>query len=173
MKKILLFLIVTILLVGCVRQELDMSKEPFTDIPMEGSQEESIKVTDKGVKYLINPSKIIGGGPPKDGIPSIDEPKFVSVEDADEWIQDNELVLAIIYKDVKLDQDLFWAIVKGGDSYQAIKDYKDFGVKLDKKLALILIDSEDFDAVSLFDQFEGLDEEVAIRLLISTIRRCE
>ncbi|MEE9525949.1 MAG: DUF3179 domain-containing protein, partial [Candidatus Woesearchaeota archaeon] len=42
-----------------------------------------------------------GGGPPKDGIPSIDNPKFVTVEDADEWIEDNELVLAIIYKGVK------------------------------------------------------------------------
>jgi len=50
---------------------------------------------------LIDPSKIISGGPPKDGIPSIDNPKFVSVSEADEWIADNELVMAIIYKDVK------------------------------------------------------------------------
>ena len=45
--------------------------------------------------------KIRGGGPPKDGIPSIDNPKYVSVAEADQWIQDNELVLAIIYKGVK------------------------------------------------------------------------
>ena len=43
----------------------------------------------------------MGGGPPKDGIPSIDDPKFVSFEEAEEWIEDNELVLAIIYKGVK------------------------------------------------------------------------
>ena len=36
-----------------------------------------------------------------DGIPSIDNPKYVSVKEADEWIEDNELVLALIYKGVK------------------------------------------------------------------------
>ncbi len=60
-----------------------------------------IKIAPDGTKYIINPNKILAGGPPKDGIPSIDNPKFVSVEEADKWIQDNELVLAIIYKDVK------------------------------------------------------------------------
>jgi hypothetical protein len=50
---------------------------------------------------LINISSIISGGQPKDGIPSIDNPKFVSVQEADKWIQDNELVLAIIYKKEK------------------------------------------------------------------------
>ena len=54
-----------------------------------------------GVKYIVDPNKIRGGGPPKDGIPSIDNPKYVSVEEADKWIQDNELVLAIVYKGVK------------------------------------------------------------------------
>ncbi len=60
-----------------------------------------IKVAKDGTRYIIDPNKIRSGGPPKDGIPSIDNPKFVSVEEADQWIQDNELVLAIIYKDVK------------------------------------------------------------------------
>jgi hypothetical protein len=60
-----------------------------------------IKLTEDGTKYLVHPSKIRGGGPPKDGIPSIDNPKFVSVKEADEWIADNELVLAISYKGVK------------------------------------------------------------------------
>ena len=35
---------------------------------------------------------ITAGGPPKDGIPAIDDPKFVSVEDADEWLDDREPV---------------------------------------------------------------------------------
>jgi len=43
----------------------------------------------------------VGGGPPKDGIPSIDNPKFVPLDEADEWIEDNELVLGITYKGVK------------------------------------------------------------------------
>ncbi len=54
----------------------------------------------EGVDYLVHPSKILSGGPPKDGIPSIDNPKFVSVLEADEWIQDNELILALKYKNV-------------------------------------------------------------------------
>ena len=58
-------------------------------------------VTEEGMEYIVDPSKILSGGPPKDGIPSIDNPKFVSLQDADEWIEDNELVLAIIYKGVK------------------------------------------------------------------------
>lgn len=60
-----------------------------------------IKITSTGVKFIVDPKDIRGGGPPKDGIPSIDNPKFVTVEQADEWIQDNELVLAMIYKGVK------------------------------------------------------------------------
>jgi len=63
--------------------------------------EGEIKTTSDGTKYIIDPKDIRGGGPPKDGIPSIDNPKFVSVQDADEWIADNELVLAMIYKGVK------------------------------------------------------------------------
>ena len=52
------------------------------------------------LKYIVDPEKIVGGGPPKDGIPSIDNPQFVSLDEADQWIEDNELVLAIIYKGV-------------------------------------------------------------------------
>ena len=58
----------------------------------------SIKLTDKGVKYIVEPNKIVSGGPPKDGIPSIDDPKFVSVTEADKWISDEELVLVITHE---------------------------------------------------------------------------
>lgn len=59
-----------------------------------------IKMTDEGVAYIINPTKIISGGPPQDGIPSIDDPQYVSVAEADEWIEDNELVLALQHNGV-------------------------------------------------------------------------
>jgi len=68
---------------------------------VEMEREMGIKITTRGVKYIVDPAKLVGGGPPKDGIPSIDDPKFVSVEEADGYIQDNELVLAIIYKGIK------------------------------------------------------------------------
>lgn len=102
MKKIWLFLILGVFLVslaGCTREEPPtLEKIPELE---ELEEEMNIKVTERGVKYIVDPNKIISGGPPQDGIPSIDNPNFVSVEEADEWIQDNELVLAIIYKGVK------------------------------------------------------------------------
>jgi hypothetical protein len=42
---------------------------------------------------LIDLEQIISGGPPPDGIPSIDDPQFVSVEEADAWLVDNEPVV--------------------------------------------------------------------------------
>ena len=62
---------------------------------------DTIQTTSDGTKYIVDPSKIRGGGPPKDGIPSIDNPKYVTVDAADEWIEDNELVLALSYKGAK------------------------------------------------------------------------
>jgi hypothetical protein len=54
-----------------------------------------------GVKYIIDPDKIMGGGPPKDGIPSIDSPKYISITEAKKWISDNELVMFIDYMGIK------------------------------------------------------------------------
>jgi hypothetical protein len=54
-----------------------------------------------GTQYIVHPDEIRAGGPPKDGIPSIDNPQFVSVLEADEWIADNELVLAFEYQGEK------------------------------------------------------------------------
>ena len=38
--------------------------------------------------HSVDYSEIFSGGPPPDGIPAIDNPVFESVEDADEWLQD-------------------------------------------------------------------------------------
>jgi thiol-disulfide isomerase/thioredoxin len=40
-------------------------------------------------------SEILSGGPPKDGIPAIDEPQFVSVEEADGWLEPQEPVVLV------------------------------------------------------------------------------
>jgi len=105
LKLIVLFLFLVSLSSGCIgtdtgpdKPEKAIERLPEIDIMEE---EMDIKITDRGVKYIVDPEKIVGGGPPKDGIPSIDNPKYVSLEEADEWIEDNELVLAIIYKGVK------------------------------------------------------------------------
>ncbi len=106
-KSYLLLLILSLLLASltsCARPA--PSPEPTPPAPLPPSTqpaepEYEIKTSPSGEKYIVDPDKLVGGGPPKDGIPSIDNPKFVSVEEADEWIQDNELVLAILYKGVK------------------------------------------------------------------------
>lgn len=46
-------------------------------------------------KHSILYSEVLSGGPPKDGIPSIDTPDFVSVEEADAWLEDVEPVIFV------------------------------------------------------------------------------
>lgn len=93
MKRSLFFIAVLSLvaLLSCAQQNTSEGQDATS----------SIKVDSRGMKYIVDPSKILSGGPPKDGIPSIDNPKFVPLSEADRWIEDNELVLAIIYKGVK------------------------------------------------------------------------
>jgi len=64
---------------------------------------------DANAESLIDLSKILSGGPPKGGIgvdkgiPALakENINFVTVEEADEWIEDNELVLALTYKGIE------------------------------------------------------------------------
>jgi len=44
-------------------------------------------------KSIISFDDILSGGPPKDGIPALDAPKFTTVTDADTWMDDTEPVL--------------------------------------------------------------------------------
>ena len=46
-------------------------------------------------KRTVPYSEILSGGPPKDGIPSIDNPQFVSVNEADEWLAAVEPIVLI------------------------------------------------------------------------------
>jgi len=39
--------------------------------------------------------EILSGGPPKDGIPAIDEPEFVSIDEADAWLKPPEPVILV------------------------------------------------------------------------------
>jgi Protein of unknown function (DUF3179) len=50
---------------------------------------------EREINYIVPPDQIISGGPPVDGIPSIDDPKFISVQEADNRLDDSELVLGI------------------------------------------------------------------------------
>lgn len=43
----------------------------------------------------IELGELVSGGPPKDGIPSIDHPVFVSTAEADAWLEDREPVITL------------------------------------------------------------------------------
>jgi hypothetical protein len=43
-------------------------------------------------RHSIAFSEILSGGPPKDGIPAVDDPQFISVSEADAWLEDLEPV---------------------------------------------------------------------------------
>ena len=45
-------------------------------------------------RHSVPYSEILSGGPPRDGIPPIDDPKFTTPEDADRWLGDQEPVIA-------------------------------------------------------------------------------
>ncbi|MBH0231717.1 DUF3179 domain-containing protein [Halobacillus yeomjeoni] len=53
-------------------------------------------------KHTIPYEEIISGGPPRDGIPSIDDPKFLSVKEARDWLAPTEPVMVVdINKDAR------------------------------------------------------------------------
>lgn len=81
-KYVICFLILSVVFVtGCVRELGQSPSEPASveKIPELSEMEEElgIKVTAQGVKYIVDPEKIRSGGPPKDGIPSLDDPKYM------------------------------------------------------------------------------------------------
>ncbi len=47
-------------------------------------------------RHTIPYDEILSGGPPRDGIPSIDHPQFITPEQAADWLADTEPVIALI-----------------------------------------------------------------------------
>jgi hypothetical protein len=52
-------------------------------------------VTTEEEKSIVPLDQIVSGGPPPDGIPSIDNPKFISVQEASKFLKDSELILGL------------------------------------------------------------------------------
>jgi Protein of unknown function (DUF3179) len=50
------------------------------------------------LKHIVPLDQIVSGGPPPDGIPSIDNPKFLSVVDASKFLKDSDLVIGLTIK---------------------------------------------------------------------------
>ena len=61
--------------------------------PDEAGEPISVMVTD-GVRHTIPLDEIRSGGPPKDGIPSIDDPVFARVQDAG-FVSDSDIVMGL------------------------------------------------------------------------------
>ena len=50
-------------------------------------------------RHTVPLEEIVSGGPPKDGIPAIDEPRFTSIREADRWLEDREPVVVVAIGD--------------------------------------------------------------------------
>ena len=72
----------------------ETQKETITIQDSDGMVEKEIMVTN-GVKHSVPLDSILVGGPPKDGIPSIDRPKFISISEAGKQLSDTEPGLAL------------------------------------------------------------------------------
>jgi hypothetical protein len=59
-----------------------------------GGDNPTAEPSEQAPEPLVDPSEIISGGPPPDGIPPIDEPKFQRVQEVD-WLDDREPVIVL------------------------------------------------------------------------------
>ena len=73
-------------------EEVEMTEE-------EMKLEENVAVKEimvtGGQRHSVPLDEIQGGGPAKDGIPSIDNPKYVGIDEANEWLTDTEPGIAV------------------------------------------------------------------------------
>lgn len=88
--------IVALILIGAVWSMTSRS-EPVPEVP--GDILWTLPVEEQNY-YQSLIDGLRSGGPPKDGIPAVDEPKFESVAQADEWLQPNDVVFGVIDGDV-------------------------------------------------------------------------
>jgi hypothetical protein len=72
----------------------ETKKETITVKNDQSFSTKEIMTTD-GIKHSVPLGEIVGGGPSKDGIPPIDNPKFVSLSDANKFLNDNDPGIAL------------------------------------------------------------------------------
>ncbi|MFW6082629.1 MAG: DUF3179 domain-containing (seleno)protein [Chloroflexota bacterium] len=70
--------------------------EPAERPPAGAASQFDTDFTTHSVPY----DEILSGGPPKDGIPAIDAPRFVSIDEADDWLEPQEPVILVKIGDV-------------------------------------------------------------------------
>ena len=74
-------------------------KDTAEPIISEVTVTESPKPSSNTIDLDVFADNAVSGGVRKDGIPSIDEPQFVSAEEADEWLSDDDVVFGLAIGD--------------------------------------------------------------------------
>ena len=112
MLSFLFFFSVVLLSISCAEQSSSQAETQKPETPGSGTAAgEERLLSDPGdpppgaerefstdfSRATVRFDSILSGGPSKDGIPSIDDPGFVSVEEADRWIEESEPVLLLRY----------------------------------------------------------------------------
>ena len=69
----------------------DTELEPLPPEPAPSGADQQF--TTDFTKHTVPYSEVLSGGPPKDGIPALDDPKFVTVAEADAWLQSQEPII--------------------------------------------------------------------------------
>ena len=98
--KLKLKIIAPVILIGAAIAVLAVSfqYEPISEqiepIAIDFESAELILMETNGIKHIIPLDKIKGGGPPKDGIPSIDNPVFAKVQSS-HFMSDSDTVIGL------------------------------------------------------------------------------
>lgn len=71
---------------------LASSKAVSESPPPQGAE---LEFTTDFSRHSVDYAEILSGGPPKDGIPALDQPAFVSVAEADAWLQPHEPIILV------------------------------------------------------------------------------
>jgi hypothetical protein len=95
-----LWLIAVLALTLAIVAACDSEDRPAQDEARRGFDIDEVRFVTSGwetdfAKHSVPLSEFVSGGPPRDGIPPVDEPKPTSQADADRWLANREPVLAV------------------------------------------------------------------------------
>lgn len=94
-RKLVIFCGVFILVVG-IMILMDRSSSTTTIINNDTVPTLAAVLSDSDEeKHTVPLDQIVSGGPPPDGIPSVDSPKFLSTEEAGKFLQESDLVVGL------------------------------------------------------------------------------
>jgi Protein of unknown function (DUF3179) len=74
---------------------INSNPNSITIAAVDNTDSVAVVTAEEKEKSIVPLDQIVSGGPPPDGIPSIDNPKFISVQEASKFLEDSELVLGL------------------------------------------------------------------------------